>query len=90
MRISSSIALIAIGAIIAFAVPASLLPAVDLTLIGYILLGLGVLGLLISLILAAPRKKARVTESRSVVDPDTGEKIVRRESQDTGGATPPM
>lgn len=90
MRISSSIVLIAIGAIIAFAIPASLLPMVDLTMIGYILLGLGVLGLIISLVLAAPRKKTRVSESRSVIDPNTGETVVRRESQDAGGMNPTL
>lgn len=56
----------------------------DLALVGYILMAVGVIGLIASLVLAAPRRQARVSESRSVVDPNTGETITRRESRDTG------
>ncbi|RJT80077.1 hypothetical protein D6T63_09395 [Arthrobacter cheniae] len=83
MRIGSSIFLIALGAILAFAVQAQV-SFVDITLVGYILMVVGVIGLIASLILAAPRRQARVSESRSVVDPNTGETITRRESRDTG------
>ncbi|MCU1633210.1 MAG: hypothetical protein JWM61_1862 [Micrococcaceae bacterium] len=83
MRIGSSIFLIALGAILAFAVQAQV-SFVDITLVGYILMAVGVIGLIASLILAAPRRQARVSESRSVVDPNTGETITRRESRDTG------
>ncbi len=76
MRIGSSIALIAIGAILAFAV-ADVVDFVDLTLIGWILMGVGVLGLIISIVMAAPRRDHRVTESRQVQDPSTGETIRR-------------
>ena len=50
MRIGSSIALIAIGAILSFAVRRDTLEAVDLTIVGYILMGVGALGLVITLI----------------------------------------
>jgi hypothetical protein len=90
MKIGSSIALIAIGAILAFAVPGTLIPMVDLTMIGLILLGLGVIGLVITLMVAGPRKQARVSETRSIVDPNTGETVVRRESKDTGGLNPTL
>jgi hypothetical protein len=90
MKIGSSIALIAIGAILAFAVPSTLVPAVDLTMIGYILLALGVIGLIVTMIVAAPRKQSRVSESRSVVDPNTGETVVRSESKDSGGLNPTL
>lgn len=83
MRIGSSIFLIALGAILAFAVQVQV-SFVDLTLVGYILMAVGVIGLIASLVLAAPRRQARVSESRSVVDPNTGETITRRESRDTG------
>jgi hypothetical protein len=83
MRIGSSIFLIALGAILAFAVQVQV-SFVDLTLVGYILMAVGVVGLIASLILAAPRRQARMSESRSVVDPNTGETITRRESRDTG------
>ena len=83
MRIGSSIFLIALGAILAFAIRVQV-DFVDLALVGYILMGVGVIGLIASLVLAAPRRQARVSESRSVVDPNTGETITRRESRDTG------
>lgn len=83
MRIGSSIVLIAIGAILAFAV-ADVIDFVDLRLVGYILMGVGVLGLVISLVMNAPRSQKRVSESRSVQDPNTGEQITRNETRDGG------
>ncbi|WP_066287543.1 DUF6458 family protein [Arthrobacter sp. B6] len=82
MRIGSSIFLIAIGAILAWAVAPGLIPAVDQVLIGYILMAVGVIGLIASLILASPGRSRRVSETRSVVDPNTGERITRNESRD--------
>ncbi|MHA7140008.1 MULTISPECIES: DUF6458 family protein [unclassified Arthrobacter] len=83
MRIGSSIVLIALGAILAFAV-ADVVDFIDLTLVGYILMGVGVLGLIISLVMNAPRSQRRVTESRSVQDPNTGETVTRNETRDGG------
>jgi hypothetical protein len=82
MRIGSSIFLIAIGAILAWAVSPGLIPAVDQVMIGYILMAVGVIGLIASLILASPGRTRRVSESRSVIDPNTGERITRNESRD--------
>lgn len=82
MRIGSSIFLIALGAILAWAVTPGLIPNVDMTLIGYILMAVGVIGLIASLILASPGRSRRVSETRSVVDPNTGERITRNESRD--------
>jgi len=84
MRIGSSIFLIAIGAILAWAITPGLVPYVDQTLIGYILMAVGVIGLIASLVLASPGRTRRVSETRSVVDPNTGERIVRNESRDGG------
>jgi low affinity Fe/Cu permease len=84
MRIGSSIFLIAIGAILAWAITPGLVPYVDQTLIGYILMAVGVIGLIASLVLASPGRTRRVSETRSVVDPNTGERIVRNESRDDG------
>lgn len=64
MRIGSSIALIAIGAIFAFAIAPGIIPFVDQVLIGYILMGVGVLGLIISLIMASSNRPDRVVEHR--------------------------
>jgi hypothetical protein len=82
MRIGSSIFLIALGAILAWAITPGLIPSVDQTLIGYILMAVGVIGLFASLVLASPGRTRRVSETRSVVDPNTGERIVRNESRD--------
>ena len=84
MRIGSSIFLIAIGAILAWAVTPGLIPYVDQTLIGYILMAVGVIGLIASLILASPGRSRRVSETRSMFDPNTGERITRNESRDGG------
>lgn len=83
MRIGSSLALIAVGAILSFAVNAAVFPYFNLTMVGYILMAVGGLGLIASLAMNAPRRTRRVTESRAVVDPATGERIVRNESRDT-------
>jgi hypothetical protein len=84
MRVGSSIFLIAIGAILAWAVTPGLIPNVDQTMVGYILLVVGVIGLIASLVLASPGRTRRVSETRSAMDPNTGERIVRKESQDGG------
>jgi phosphate/sulfate permease len=67
MRIGSSIALIAIGAILAFAIAPGVIPFVDQVLIGYILMVVGVIGLIVSLIMASSERR-RVVEHRG---PDT-------------------
>ena len=82
MRIGSSIFLIALGAILAWAVAPGLIPYVDQAMIGYILMVVGVIGLIASLVLASPGRRRRVSETRSVVDPNTGESITRNESRD--------
>jgi hypothetical protein len=53
-------------------------------MIGYILMAVGVIGLIASLVLASPGRgrSRRVSESRTVVDPSTGETITRNESRD--------
>ncbi|QCU76876.1 hypothetical protein E7744_00460 [Citricoccus sp. SGAir0253] len=82
MRFGSSIALIAIGAIIAFAVQ-DVIPGIDLTIAGYILMAAGALLLVLSLVqMGASGSRRRVTEARNVQDPDTGESITRRETRD--------
>lgn len=83
MRIGSSIFLIALGAILAFAIQAEI-SFVNITLVGYILMAVGLIGLIASLVLAAPRRQNRISESRSVVDPNTGETITRNETRDAG------
>ncbi|GLJ63008.1 MULTISPECIES: DUF6458 family protein [Microbacterium] len=83
MGIGSGIALIAIGAIIAFAINVDLGGAVDLTLIGYILMAAGAVVFLISLVLMLRRRSA-VSTQRTAVDPASGEQITTRRTTDNG------
>ncbi|BCT74524.1 hypothetical protein SCMU_03660 [Sinomonas cyclohexanicum] len=82
MGIGASIFLIAVGAILAFAITPGLIPYVDQTLVGYILIGVGVLGLIVSLVMMSTGPRRRVSESRQMVDPDTGEAVTRRDTRD--------
>ena len=67
MGIGTSIFLLAVGAILAFAVTDAI-SGVDLTVVGYILMAAGALGLLISMLIAgrAPRDRV-VTRERDVL-----------------------
>lgn len=82
MGIGASIFLIAVGAILAFAVTPGLIPFVDQTLIGYILMGVGVLGLIVSLVMMNSGPRRRVRESRQTVDPVTGDTITRHDTRE--------
>lgn len=84
MKIGSSVALLILGAILSFAVDVTVFPYFDLKVIGYILMAAGAAGLVGSLAMSRPRRAHRVTETRSVVDPATGERIVHNESRDSG------
>lgn len=83
MGVGSSIFLLAVGAILTFAV-GDQVSFINLVMVGWILMALGAVGLIVSLFMFGPRKTRRVSESRSVVDPNTGETIVRNESVDRG------
>lgn len=78
MRIGTSIFLLALGAVLAFAVNAEV-SFVSLDLVGYILMAAGVVGLIWAL-LASQRNRS--TETRTVQDPGTGETVTRHESHD--------
>lgn len=78
MRIGSSVFLIAIGAILTFAVEAEI-PYVSLDVVGYILIAAGILGLIWALVAS---QRSRVSETRTVNDPGTGETVTRSESSD--------
>lgn len=82
MKIGSSIVLIALGAILAFAVQDTV-DFVDMVTIGYILMVAGFLGLVVSLILGA-KGRNKVAESRTSVDPNTGEKFTQSKTVDDG------
>ncbi|PZE64017.1 MULTISPECIES: DUF6458 family protein [unclassified Curtobacterium] len=80
MRIGSSIALIVIGAIIAFAVDYQI-AGIDLKLIGYILIAAGIILLIISLAVGFGARRTTTT-TRSGVDPASGEQITRQDRRD--------
>ncbi|PYY32963.1 MULTISPECIES: DUF6458 family protein [unclassified Curtobacterium] len=80
MRIGSSIALIVIGAIVAFAVDYQI-AGIDLRLIGYILMAAGVILLIISLAVGFGGRRTTTT-TRSGVDPASGEQITRQDRRD--------
>ena len=58
MQIGSSLVLIALGAILAFAVT-DRINDVDLTTVGYILLAVGAIGLVVSLVISGPHRDRR-------------------------------
>ncbi|SDD63209.1 DUF6458 family protein [Auraticoccus monumenti] len=82
MRVGPGIALLALGAILAFAVSDNF-SGVDLTTIGYILMGAGVLGIILGLVLTANANRGvRSSTTRRVVDDGTTpprEEVTRRE-----------
>jgi uncharacterized membrane protein len=71
MGIGVSVFLIAVGAILAFAVNATV-SGLDINVIGYILMIVGILGLLTTLLIFAPRRRSAtvVQDERVARDPD--------------------
>jgi hypothetical protein len=87
--IGASIFLIAVGAILAFAVDAEI-SGLDIAVIGWILMGCGVLGLILTMAVFGPRRRTSV-EQRRVYDDQTpdGTVVEERRRYDSGG-TPPL
>lgn len=77
MGIGASIFLIAIGAILSFALTRNFIPFVDQTVVGYILIGAGVLGLIVSLIFMSSVGRRRA--AHTVVEHEPAEPVVRRD-----------
>jgi len=76
MTVGTGIALVVIGAILAFAI--NLENAwVDFDLIGYILMGAGVVVFIIGLVLLV-RRRQTVSETRIINDPATGDRVSRQ------------
>jgi uncharacterized membrane protein len=82
MGIGTSIFLIAVGAILKYAVTADV-SGVDLDIVGVILMVVGVVGLLLSLLwmtIWADRRRDAVVADRTVVtDPVSRERVVERD-----------
>jgi len=75
MSLGGGIALLVIGAILAFAVNVDLGWA-NLSTIGYILMIAGAVGVIVGIVLLT-RKSTSATTSRTAVDPATGERVSR-------------
>jgi len=79
MRIGTSIFFLALGAILAFAFDENQVGPLNVDMVGWILMGVGLIGLIWSLLAS---NRGRVSETRTVADPHTGETITRSESHD--------
>ena len=79
MSLGAGIFLLAVGAILAFAVNVEV-PGIDLTVVGYILMIAGALGVILGIVLMTRRRRS-VETTRTAVDPVTGERI-RRDVRD--------
>lgn len=71
MGIGASVFLLAIGAILAFAVKIDPIAGISVQVIGYILMAAGLLGLILTLVIWGPRNRRTndVVEERVVRDP---------------------
>ncbi|MBA3340179.1 MAG: hypothetical protein H0T54_10630 [Geodermatophilaceae bacterium] len=65
MAIGTSIFLIALGAILSFALDRDTVSVVNVNIVGYILMAVGVLGLIISFVINSQRTN---TQHRTIVD----------------------
>ncbi|MET1051577.1 MAG: DUF6458 family protein [Mycetocola sp.] len=81
MSIGLGIFLLAVGAILTFAVNVTV-EWIDLDLIGWILMGAGLVVIIIGIALMT-RKRRSVTTTRTGVDPATGARVNTSERDDT-------
>ncbi len=88
MGIGVSVFLIAVGAILAFAVEVEV-AGLELEVVGYILMAAGLIGLLLSLFLWGPRSRNSVQERRVYDDrPARGSVVEERRTYDDGDLPP--
>jgi hypothetical protein len=81
MSLGAGIFLLAVGAILAFAVNIAV-PGIDLHTVGIILMIAGALGILLGIVLLSRRRRT-VATSRVAVDPATGDRVRRDVRDDT-------
>ncbi len=81
MGIGTGIFLFVVGAILTFALNIET-SFIDLDLVGYILMGAGVVVFIISLFMTL-RRRSSVTETRTAVDPNSGQQVTRSDRSDT-------
>jgi hypothetical protein len=78
MSLGLGIFLFVVGAILVWALNFSL-DWINLDLVGYIFMGAGVVIIILGLVLMM-RKRSSISETRSVVDPASGQQVTRREN----------
>jgi hypothetical protein len=88
MTIGTSILLIVVGAILAFALRTEI-PYVSADVIGYVLMAAGALGLVIGLVMLAQRSSARRATTTQVVQDSAGHETIRRTDNRIDGPPPP-
>jgi hypothetical protein len=77
MGIGVAVFLIAVGAILTFAVHASV-TGISIATVGIILMIAGAIGLIVTLTIFAPRRRTTVTEERTSADPVTRDRVIER------------
>lgn len=87
MGIGINIFLIAVGAILTFAVDATV-AGLDIKVVGVILMVAGAIGLILTLAVFAPRRRRTVTETRGATAVDPGTQSSRTTTDDVNG--PPV
>ncbi|WP_424467213.1 DUF6458 family protein [Pseudoclavibacter helvolus] len=83
MGYGGGIALIVIGAILAFAINIDTDGFVDLSVIGYILMAAGAVVFIIAIITSFRRRQTTST-TRTSIDPNTGQEFVQRTNRTNG------
>jgi hypothetical protein len=68
MGIGFSIFLLALGAILAFALDFTIV-GVDISIVGWILMAAGAIGLILTMFVLAPRRRRTVTETQAIGTP---------------------
>lgn len=77
MGIGVAVFLIAIGAILTFAVHAAV-SGISIPVVGIILMVAGAIGLIVTLTVFAPRRRASITEEHTFGDATTRDRITER------------
>jgi uncharacterized membrane protein len=67
MGIGFSILLLAVGAILTFAVDFKV-AGIDIAIVGWILMAAGVIGLVLTMVVLAPRRRRSTTETRTIAE----------------------
>ena len=82
MRLGTAIVLLALGAILTFALRVDV-SGLDLRVVGWILMAAGALGLVLEVALWAPRRRRTVTRTDAYREPEAGARSTRTTTDET-------